>query len=174
MTRILLSFIPTMVPCHCSLRRSSRQHTMTAVSISAWDAPITHGRVRSHVFSPSSSFPFPTHYSFVHFFDAGKLRHPTSGRLYTCRLCCEQTREMATNDKDSPLDLYEVSLLNNMDKPLKRLFLTHPRHPYTLSQGGPMHDLRRPATSERQMHRPRMPLGGKAIRAVLVQHLKFL
>lgn len=118
-TRILLSFILTMVPCHCSLRRSSRQHTMTAVSISALDVPITHGRVRSHVLSPSSSFPFPTHYSFVHFFDTGKLRHPTSGRLYTCRLCCEQTREMATNDKDSPLDRYEVSLLHNMDKPLR-------------------------------------------------------
>ncbi len=118
-TRILLSFIPTMVPCHYSLRRSSRQHTMTAASISAWDVPITHGRVRSHELFPNSSFPFPTHYYFVHFFDAGKLRHPTSGRLYTCRLCCEQTREMATKDKDSPLDRYEVSILNNMAKPLK-------------------------------------------------------
>jgi len=38
----------------------------------------------------------------------GKLRHPTSGKLYTCRLCCEQSREMATQDKDSPLDRYEV------------------------------------------------------------------
>jgi hypothetical protein len=80
---------------------------------------VTIKNQRSHVLSPSSSFPFPTHYSFVHFFDAGKLRHPTSGRLYTCRLCCEQTREMATNDKDSPLDRYEVSLLDNMAKPLK-------------------------------------------------------
>ena len=60
-TRILLSFIPTMVPCHCSLHRSSHQHTMMAASISAWDVPITHGRVRSHELSPSSSFLFPTH-----------------------------------------------------------------------------------------------------------------
>ena len=60
-TRILLSFIPTMVPCHCSLHQSSHQHTMMAASISAWDVPITHGRVRSHELSPSSSFLFPTH-----------------------------------------------------------------------------------------------------------------
>ncbi|KAL7531032.1 hypothetical protein ACHAXR_005455 [Thalassiosira sp. AJA248-18] len=43
-----------------------------------------------------------------HYARSCKLRHPTSGRLYTCRLCCEQTREMATKDKDSPLDRYEV------------------------------------------------------------------
>jgi len=43
-----------------------------------------------------------------HYARSCKLRHPTSGRLYTCRLCCEQTREMATNNKDSPLDRYEV------------------------------------------------------------------
>ncbi|KAL9190162.1 hypothetical protein ACHAXT_007373 [Thalassiosira profunda] len=43
-----------------------------------------------------------------HYARSCKLRHPTSGRLYTCRLCCEQTREMATKDNDSPLDRYEV------------------------------------------------------------------
>mmetsp|Transcript_32337 Transcript_32337/g.52760 ORF Transcript_32337/g.52760 Transcript_32337/m.52760 type:complete len:856 (-) Transcript_32337:87-2654(-) len=43
-----------------------------------------------------------------HYARSCKLRHPTSGRLYTCRLCCDQTREMATKDKDSPLDRYEV------------------------------------------------------------------
>lgn len=43
-----------------------------------------------------------------HYARSCKLRHPTSGRLYTCRLCCEQRREMATNNKDSPLDRYEV------------------------------------------------------------------
>ena len=43
-----------------------------------------------------------------HYARTCKLRHPTSGRLYTCRLCCEQTCEMATKDKDSPLDRYEV------------------------------------------------------------------
>mmetsp|Transcript_30842 Transcript_30842/g.65496 ORF Transcript_30842/g.65496 Transcript_30842/m.65496 type:complete len:620 (-) Transcript_30842:228-2087(-) len=43
-----------------------------------------------------------------HYARSCKLRHPTSGRLYTCRLCCEQDREMATKDKDSPLDRYEV------------------------------------------------------------------
>eukprot|EP00574_Skeletonema_japonicum_P009829 CAMPEP_0201714722 /NCGR_PEP_ID=MMETSP0593-20130828/1078_1 /ASSEMBLY_ACC=CAM_ASM_000672 /TAXON_ID=267983 /ORGANISM="Skeletonema japonicum, Strain CCMP2506" /LENGTH=690 /DNA_ID=CAMNT_0048204025 /DNA_START=194 /DNA_END=2267 /DNA_ORIENTATION=- len=44
-----------------------------------------------------------------HYARSCKLRHPTSGRLYTCRLCCEQTREMSTKDKDSPLDRYEVT-----------------------------------------------------------------
>ncbi|KAL7545336.1 hypothetical protein ACHAWF_008691 [Thalassiosira exigua] len=47
-------------------------------------------------------------YGCPHYARSCKLRHPTSGRLYTCRLCCEQTREMATKDKDSPLDRYEV------------------------------------------------------------------
>jgi len=37
-----------------------------------------------------------------------------------------------------------------------------------------MHDLWRPAARERQMRQPRMPLGGEAIRAVLVQHMQFL
>ena len=46
-----------------------------------------------------------------HYARACKLRHPISGRLYTCRLCCEQAREMATTDKDSPLDRYEVKEL---------------------------------------------------------------
>ena len=44
-----------------------------------------------------------------HYARSCKLRHPKSGRLYTCRLCCEQTNEMATKDKDSPLDRYEVT-----------------------------------------------------------------
>lgn len=43
-----------------------------------------------------------------HYARSCKLRHPTSGRLYTCRLCCEQTREMSSKDEDSPLDRYEV------------------------------------------------------------------
>mmetsp|Transcript_23732 Transcript_23732/g.51339 ORF Transcript_23732/g.51339 Transcript_23732/m.51339 type:complete len:834 (+) Transcript_23732:114-2615(+) len=43
-----------------------------------------------------------------HYARSCKLRHPTSGRLYPCRLCCEQTREMTTQDKDSSLDRYEV------------------------------------------------------------------
>ena len=43
-----------------------------------------------------------------HYARSCKLRHPTSGRLYSCRLCCEQTREMANKDQDSPLDRYEV------------------------------------------------------------------
>ena len=43
-----------------------------------------------------------------HYARSCKLRHPTSGRLYACRLCCEQTREMANKDEDSPLDRYEV------------------------------------------------------------------
>lgn len=43
-----------------------------------------------------------------HYARSCKVRHPTSGRLYTCRLCCDQTREMTTKEKDSPLDRYEV------------------------------------------------------------------
>eukprot|EP00578_Thalassiosira_sp_NH16_P015735 CAMPEP_0181109112 /NCGR_PEP_ID=MMETSP1071-20121207/18000_1 /TAXON_ID=35127 /ORGANISM="Thalassiosira sp., Strain NH16" /LENGTH=684 /DNA_ID=CAMNT_0023192781 /DNA_START=140 /DNA_END=2195 /DNA_ORIENTATION=- len=43
-----------------------------------------------------------------HYARSCKLRHPSSGRLYTCRLCCEQTREMAPEDKDSPLDRFAV------------------------------------------------------------------
>lgn len=44
-----------------------------------------------------------------HYARACKLRHPKSGRLYTCRLCCEQQREMPMKDKDEPLDRYAVT-----------------------------------------------------------------
>lgn len=44
-----------------------------------------------------------------HYARACKLRHPNSGRLYTCRLCCEQQREMPMTDKDEPLDRYAVT-----------------------------------------------------------------
>lgn len=44
-----------------------------------------------------------------HYARACKLRHPSSGRLYPCRLCCEQEREMPMKDKDSPLDRYAVT-----------------------------------------------------------------
>mmetsp|Transcript_21055 Transcript_21055/g.29718 ORF Transcript_21055/g.29718 Transcript_21055/m.29718 type:complete len:522 (+) Transcript_21055:588-2153(+) len=44
-----------------------------------------------------------------HYARACKLRHPSSGRLYTCRLCCEQEREMPMKDQDSPLDRYAVT-----------------------------------------------------------------
>jgi hypothetical protein len=43
-----------------------------------------------------------------HYSRACKLRHPKSGRLYTCRLCCEQQRELPMKDQDEPLDRYEV------------------------------------------------------------------
>jgi len=33
-----------------------------------------------------------------HYARSCKIRHPTSGKLYTCRLCCEQSREMSTED----------------------------------------------------------------------------
>lgn len=39
----------------------------------------------------------------------GKLRHPASGRLYTCRLCCAQERENPLKAQDSALDRYSVS-----------------------------------------------------------------
>ena len=44
-----------------------------------------------------------------HYARACKLRHPKSGRLYTCRVCCEQERELPMKDKDEPLDRYAVS-----------------------------------------------------------------
>jgi hypothetical protein len=39
----------------------------------------------------------------------GKLRHAESGRLYTCRLCCEQEREMPSAEEEEPLDRYAVT-----------------------------------------------------------------
>jgi hypothetical protein len=45
----------------------------------------------------------------AHYARACKLRHPRSGRLYTCRLCCQQQRELPTSDDDEPLDRYEVT-----------------------------------------------------------------
>jgi hypothetical protein len=44
-----------------------------------------------------------------HYARSCKLRHPASGRLYTCRLCCEQERENPLKDQDSPLDRYAVT-----------------------------------------------------------------
>lgn len=44
-----------------------------------------------------------------HYARSCKLRHPTSGRLYTCRLCCEQERENPLKDRDSNLDRYAVT-----------------------------------------------------------------
>ena len=44
-----------------------------------------------------------------HYARACKLRHPISGRLYTCRLCCAQEREMPMRDKDEPIDRYAVT-----------------------------------------------------------------
>lgn len=43
-----------------------------------------------------------------HYARSCKLRHPVSGRLYTCRLCCEQDRENPAKQKDEPLDRYAV------------------------------------------------------------------
>jgi len=43
-----------------------------------------------------------------HYARSCKVRHPSSGRLYTCRLCCEQEREMPLRDQDSPLDRFKV------------------------------------------------------------------
>jgi len=41
-----------------------------------------------------------------HYARSCKLRHPVSGRLYTCRLCCEQERDL--RNPDEPLDRYAV------------------------------------------------------------------
>lgn len=37
-----------------------------------------------------------------------KLRHPVSGRLYSCRLCCEQDNQTVGKVTDLPLDRYAV------------------------------------------------------------------
>ena len=44
-----------------------------------------------------------------HYSRACKLRHPKSGKLYTCRLCCAQQRELPMGEHDEPLDRYAVS-----------------------------------------------------------------
>lgn len=44
-----------------------------------------------------------------HYARGCKLRHPKSGRLYTCRLCCEQQREIPMRSSDEPLDRYAVT-----------------------------------------------------------------
>jgi iron-sulfur cluster repair protein YtfE (RIC family) len=44
-----------------------------------------------------------------HYARSCKLRHPKSGRLYTCRLCCDQVREHPLKDHDAPLDRYSVT-----------------------------------------------------------------
>lgn len=44
-----------------------------------------------------------------HYARSVKKRHPSSGRLYTCRLCCEQDREHPLKHHDSPLDRYKVT-----------------------------------------------------------------
>lgn len=46
-----------------------------------------------------------------HYARACKLRHPVSGRLHTCRICCEQKREASSGSHDNPeppLDRYAV------------------------------------------------------------------
>mmetsp|Transcript_42126 Transcript_42126/g.101316 ORF Transcript_42126/g.101316 Transcript_42126/m.101316 type:complete len:945 (+) Transcript_42126:261-3095(+) len=47
-----------------------------------------------------------------HYARGCKLRHPVSGRLHTCRICCEQKREAAPvvpqDDPEPPLDRYAV------------------------------------------------------------------
>ncbi|KAL7575860.1 hypothetical protein ACA910_003176 [Epithemia clementina (nom. ined.)] len=48
-----------------------------------------------------------------HYARACKLRHPKSGRLYTCRLCCDQARELPMirggAQEDEKLDRYAVT-----------------------------------------------------------------
>ncbi|KAG7365296.1 zinc-ribbon domain containing protein [Nitzschia inconspicua] len=51
----------------------------------------------------------------AHYARACKLRHPLSGRLYTCRLCCEHEREAPSGDKDEPLDRYAVTEISCME-----------------------------------------------------------
>ncbi|KAL3913829.1 MAG: hypothetical protein SGARI_000454 [Bacillariaceae sp.] len=50
----------------------------------------------------------------AHYARACKIRHPLSGRLYTCRLCCDQERDGPGGEKDEPLDRYAVSEVSCM------------------------------------------------------------
>ena len=55
----------------------------------------------------------------VHYARGCKLRHPSSGNLYTCRLCAEQEREASvtptSSEKDNaPLDRYAVTEISCM------------------------------------------------------------
>ena len=43
-----------------------------------------------------------------HYSRACKLRHPKSGRLHTCRLCCDHQRELPMREEE-PLDRYAVT-----------------------------------------------------------------
>jgi hypothetical protein len=102
------SSIPTVAKSHCFRHRSWPQRITTGVLIVflAVRTMRDHVSCSQHQWNNASNAK-SNESSHLYTF-AGKLRHPTSGKLYTCRLCCEQSREMATQDKDSPLDRYEV------------------------------------------------------------------
>ncbi|CAJ1966697.1 unnamed protein product [Cylindrotheca closterium] len=85
-------------------------------TIKAWDSSdsITNSTVPVPTFSTTELAPtFHDGASGAvlgcpHYARSCKLRHPVSGRLYTCRLCCEQDRENPAKEKDEPLDRYTV------------------------------------------------------------------
>jgi len=72
-----------------------------------------------------------------HYARSNKLRHPASGRLYTCRLCCEQDRENPLKDKDSPLDRYAVTEVLCMRCNTLQPASAHCIHPSCPAQGKP-------------------------------------
>jgi zinc finger-like protein len=82
----------------------------------AWSPgkPLIKGNVEVPLFSASELAP--TYHDGAtgavlgcpHYARACKVRHPVSGRMYACRFCCEQEREMPSKDKDEPLDRYAV------------------------------------------------------------------
>ncbi|GMI12151.1 hypothetical protein TrVE_jg37 [Triparma verrucosa] len=56
----------------------------------------------------------PTHHSPTtlgcpHYPRSCKLRHPVSGRLYTCRLCCDQSNQTIGRETDLKLDRHSVT-----------------------------------------------------------------
>jgi Zinc-ribbon/CHY zinc finger/Ring finger domain len=81
-----------------------------------WNADKPNFKLNSEVPLFSASELAPTYHDGAtgavlgcpHYARACKLRHPISGRMYTCRLCCEQEREMPSKDQDEPLDRYAV------------------------------------------------------------------
>lgn len=96
-----------MEVCRCFLPRSLPRPTTMVLLVQFWVARIMRKRVSEESLSMVSRRSYYM-LTFVRY-QIGKLRHPTSGRLYTCRLCCEQDRDMPMKDQDEPLDRYAVT-----------------------------------------------------------------
>jgi len=81
------------------------------------EAQVKEPEISKYVPKFTASELLPTYHNGVdgtvlgcpHYTRSCKVRHPSSGRLYTCRLCCEQERENPLKEQDSYLDRYAVT-----------------------------------------------------------------